>query len=105
MIPKLIFCSKSISCHRHHRSHLALSALFNIETVYPINDHLCQISALCESYGYPEPETAGAAPHSYITEAEKLEHCAIDWQSLQGYKSEPVTYKKHYFHLCNSLPT
>lgn len=45
-------------------------------------------SLLCVSHmDTLEPETAGAAPHSYIMEIEKLEHCVIDWQSLQGYKS------------------
>lgn len=42
--------SFSISCLPLHLSHLALSALFSVEIVYPINDHLCQISVLCESY-------------------------------------------------------
>lgn len=68
---------RHLTCLCCHFSHLALSALFSAEIVYPINDPLCQISSLCESYGLAESKTAGTASHSYIMEREK-EYCAID---------------------------
>lgn len=60
-----------------HFNHLALSALYSIETGSFMEYAVCQISILNESCGDSEPNTAGTGPYSYIMGIEKLEHCVI----------------------------